>query len=134
MGIQKASHALAEALGLGALARVLAGRAVAAQVGSTEKSLRRNALGCDALCHGLGQRRGRLLHTAQQAILVAARARHCTVVGRGALTISHTCIHTACTLVRGALARFLASSCIAVNVKHVGGTEICEAFVLDALH
>jgi len=40
MRIQKAGHALAEALRFGALARVLAGRTVAAQVGSTEQGLR----------------------------------------------------------------------------------------------
>jgi len=43
--IQEAGHALAEALGFGALAGVLAGRPVAAQVGTAEQGLRRNALG-----------------------------------------------------------------------------------------
>jgi len=132
--IQEAGHALSEALGFGALARVLAGRPVAAKVGSAEQSLRGNALGRNAFRHWLRKRRGRLLHTAQQALLTAARARHRTVMGLGALSVSHACFHIAAAFVRCALASLLASSRITIHIQHTRRAEVGQALALDALH
>jgi len=132
--IQKARHALAKAFRLRAMARVFAGRAVAAEVGSAEQSLRDDrALRGDALRHIGSQWRVGLLHARQKACLVSARTAESTGLGLRAVRISQACVHFASTLVHAACADVLARSCTAIHGRGACRKHVTGAFAVDAL-
>jgi len=131
VGVQQASHALAEALGLGALARVLAGRTLAAQIGGAKQD--HGAFRGNALSHFGSQGRVGLLHAGQEACLITARAIQGTGLGPRAVGVGKARFHFARAFVHAASADIVA--CGFATIDGWGGRrkQIGRAFAVNAL-
>jgi len=131
--IQEACHALAEALGLRAMAHVFAGRAVATEIGGSGAKQGYRTLRSDALRHGGSQRTVRLLHARQEAFFIATRATQRTGLSLRAIIVTKACIDFACAFFHAACTDVLARRCTAVHRGGDRGEQVVRTFAVDAL-